>query len=112
MEIVVTPHFLKRYLERKIFKEKRIEERVKDAQIVPAKIAKQLEIIHIPYRVIKEKKYFYAYSPEERDGLYCLQIKNGKIIVKTFYLIEGVIQERLKDLLEKEPEIQVKDLKI
>lgn len=100
MEIVLTPHFKIRYFDRKVRKEKEVRERIKNSFIVPPKFARQLTLIHLPDKLIRKKGFLYAYYPAEKGGegeFYFLQIKNGEIIAKSVIIVEGVINERLKE---------------
>ena len=99
MEIIFTEHFRRRYFER--IEEQQLKDKIKDAFVVPPKLAKRLKIINIPLRVIKEKKYLYAYFPaKEKGDFFCLQIRDKKIIVKTVFPIEGIAQEVMDKCLK------------
>jgi len=94
MKLVMTSHVMRRFLERTI------KTKLEKAFLVPPKIITSLDIVNLPINRIKEKGYLYAYYPGQNE-LFFLQVKGGELVVKSFIVLQPVLEEHLKKLIEE-----------
>jgi len=102
MELVITSHAISRFVSRLI------EAMVKEAYLVPQRTITRLKIVGISLRRIKRENSLYAYDPD-LNGLFFLKREDNKIVVTSFIILQPVLGDCLKKLIQNRNLKRVKD---